>query len=85
MFVNWILQQAGDTFVQSHQYADRRSSSLYNYRVFRSDQSFAMDGIRFVPEAHNVVCKLVRKILIQLESHFARIGTSRSSRASSAA
>src|ERR1700679_4031106 len=35
--------------------------------------------------AQQVIRKFMRKILVQLESHFVRIGTRRSSRASSAA
>ena len=44
-----------------------------------------MNGVSLVPEAREIVREFTREILIQLEFHFVRIGTRRSSRASSAA
>ena len=63
----------------------RRPSSPDNGGIFCADQSFAMDGIGLVSNAREIIRKFFRKILIQLESHLARIGTRRSSCASSAA
>jgi hypothetical protein len=60
-------------------------SSLDTPSVFCPGQPFAMNGVGLVAEAREVVRQFPRKILIQLESHFVRMGTIRSSCASSAA
>ena len=85
MFVNRVLQQAGNAFVECQQNAIRNSSSLDHGGIFRSQQSFGKDGIGIMPKADEIIREFLRKILIQFESHFIRIGTRRSSCASSAA
>jgi hypothetical protein len=59
-----MLRKAGDAFVESHENPARCPSSLYDRCVIRPDQSFAMNGISFMPEAHKIARKFVRKILI---------------------
>ena len=60
-------------------------SRLDNGCVICAGQTFANHGVRIVPQTRKVIRQFARKILVQLESHFVRIGTSRSSCASSAA
>jgi len=85
MFVSGIPQKASYTFIQSHQNPPGSSGGLYYNHIVCSYQPFDMNRIGVVPEPHEIVRKFSRKVLIQLESHFVRIGTRRSSCASSAA
>ena len=48
-------------------------------------QPFTEDGVSLMAEACEIFRKLVRQVLIELEFHLERIGTRRSSCASSAA
>src|SRR2546426_925919 len=50
MFVNRVLQQAGNTFVESQQDATRGSSSLQHRSVFCPRESLLNDAIGVVPK-----------------------------------
>src|SRR2546427_11227035 len=85
MFVNRVLQQAGNTFVESQQDATRGSSSLQHRSVFCPRESLLNDAIGVVPKPPEIIREFPRQILIELKSHFPRIGSKRSSFANSAA
>src|SRR5205809_6289255 len=85
MFVNRVLQQAGNTFVESQQDATRGSSSLQHRSVFCPRESLLNDAIGVVPKPPEIIREFPRQILIEVKSQFPRIGRKRSSCANSAA
>ena len=85
MFAERISKQVGDAFVQSHQNPIRCARRLDDSGILCAAKPLVQDGIGIVPQVAEVVAEFNWKVLIELEFHVARMGTKRSSRASSAA
>jgi hypothetical protein len=80
-----VIWEARDSLIESQQDASLGVRRRKEDGVTRASQPFVKDGVCFMSELTQILSELGWKVLIQFESHLARIGTSRSWCANSAA
>lgn len=85
MSANRVALEIGDTLVEREQDPIGSKGGIHNCRVYRTAKSFVGDGVGIVAQAAKIHHQFNREVLVELKLHIARIGTRRSSCASSAA
>jgi hypothetical protein len=85
MLVQRIALQISDALVEREQDPIGCDGGIHNCRILCALKSFVVDSVDIVAEAAEVRSQVNRQVLIKLELHVVRIGTRRSSCASSAA
>ena len=85
MSMNRVALEISYTLVEREQDPIGCKGGIHNCWVCRAAESFVSDRIGIVAQAVKIRHQFNREVLVKLELHIARIGTSRSSCANSAA